>query len=202
MPRSEDQELLLRAGKGDRGAFGLLVERHHEAVVRFCYRFLGRVGCDAAEDLAQDVFLSAFKAAPYYQPQAAVRTWLFRLATNACLNQRRKWRVRRVIGLGGSERMEDVAMDDSGADASALRNEKGASVRAAVGGLPGGQRAAIVLRHYHDFSYTEIADVLDTSVSAVESLLFRARRKLRSQLPAFEIGNSPQVSADLRAEPF
>ena len=97
MPEREDEDLLISAGKGDREAFGLLVERHHLAVVRFAYRFLGNVDRDTAEDLAQDVFLRAWRSAPSFRPRARVLTWLLRLATNACLNYQRGRRLRRAI---------------------------------------------------------------------------------------------------------
>ena len=187
MPEREDEDLLISAGQGDREAFGLLVERHHRAVVQFAYRFLANVDRDTAEDLAQDVFLRAWKSAPSFQPRARVLTWLLRLTTNACLNYQRGRRLRRVISLQP--------------DAPENASEEAARVRSAIVDLPDSQRATITLRHFHDFSYVEIAEVLETSVSAVESLLFRARKTLRGRLADLRNpAESPQVLPELGAE--
>ena len=77
----EDNDLMLAAGQGDRSAFGILVERHHRAIVQFAYRFLATPDRNAAEDLAQDVFLAAWKAAPVFRSRAKVLTWLLLLKT-------------------------------------------------------------------------------------------------------------------------
>jgi RNA polymerase sigma-70 factor (ECF subfamily) len=191
-----DERLLLDAGHGDQRAFGVLVERHHRAIIQFAHRFLGTIGRDVAEDLAQEVFLSAWKSAATFKPRAKVSTWLFRIATNACLNYRRHSHLRRAASLEGDHEAEVSGPADRPAD-----RERANLVRQAVADLPANQRAAIVLRHFHDFSYVEIAEVLETSVSAVESLLFRARRGLRATLTAArDHSSSPQVSPDLGAE--
>ncbi|RJP42127.1 MAG: RNA polymerase sigma factor [Phycisphaerales bacterium] len=179
-----DEDLMLAAGQGDRSAFADLVERRHHAILRFVYRFLPRVDRDAAEDLAQDVFLSAWKSAPSYRPQALVMTWLLRIARNTCLNYQRARRLRRTESLDDG-RPEDPPAGQvqrtplEAADAAATRSER---IRAALACLPHQQRAAVVLKYFHDLSYAEIADVLETSVSGVESVLFRARRSLRTLL--------------------
>lgn len=201
MPEHKDEDLLVAAGRGDQRAFGTLVERHHRAVVQFVYRFLGDVDRDTAEDLAQDVFLGAWKTAASFQPRAKVITWLLRIARNACLNHRRSRRLRRTTSLDGNETTEKP-LPQPGA-AQALADEWAVDVRRAVAGLPPNQRAAVVLRHFHDLSYTDIADVLEVSVSAVESLLFRARRTLRGTLATTgRISKSAQVSPGLCAESF
>jgi RNA polymerase sigma-70 factor (ECF subfamily) len=201
MPEREDEDLLISAGQGDREAFGLLVERHHRAVVQFAYRFLGKVDRDTAEDLAQDVFLRAWKSAPSFQPRARVLTWLLRLTTNACLNYQRGRRLRRVISLQPDAPGNDSELPSKPADAASPPDEDTARVRSAVAELPDSQRAAITLRHFHDFSYGEIAEVLETSVSAVESLLFRARKTLRGRLADLRNpAESPQVLPELGAE--
>ena len=200
MPKRPDADLVLAAGRGDRDAFGEVVERHHRAVIQYVHRFLGTIGRDTAEDLAQDVFLRAWKASPSFEPRANVLTWLLRIAANLCLNYQRSSRLRRFISLDRS-RGAEVAGPQAGPADTSETQEKAASVRRAVAQLPPNQRAAIVLRYFHDLAYAEIAEVLKTSVSAVESLLFRARRTLRGRLtdpknPAA----SPQVLPELGVE--
>jgi RNA polymerase sigma-70 factor (ECF subfamily) len=185
MPQRSDEELMLAAGQGDRRAFGVLVERHGATVVRFVQRFLGDIGRETAEDLAQDVFLKAWKAAAKFTPQAKVLTWLLRITTNTCLNHRRGQRLRRFVFFG-NDPVPDVASRASESGDDEESRDRGRFVRTAVAALPANQRAAVVLRHYHDFSYSQIAEVLELSVPAVESLLFRARRRLEKTLRGFE----------------
>jgi len=185
MPQRSDEELMHAAGQGARAAFGVLVERHGVTVVRFVRRFLGDIERDTAEDLAQDVFLKAWKAAATFTPQAKVLTWLLRITTNTCLNHRRRQRLRRLIFVG-NDPMSDVAARASRPADDQEAGERERSVQTALAALPVNQRAAIVLRHYHDFSYSQIAEVLELSVPAVESLIFRARRRLEKALRGVE----------------
>jgi RNA polymerase sigma-70 factor (ECF subfamily) len=196
MPEREDHDLLIAAGRGDREAFGLLVERHHRGVIQFVHRFLGSIGRDAAEDLAQDAFLSAWQAAPSFEPRAQVRTWLLRIATNACLNYRRRGRLRRALSLDDGA-SADIPGGPGPAEAAETR-ERAVEVRQAVAALPPRQRVAIILRHFQGLTYAEIGDVLGISVSAVESMLFRARKTLRASLSRRQ--DSPQVIGELGAE--
>ena len=187
-----DEELMLAAGRGDRDSFAILVERHHRAVVRFVQPFLGVADREAAEDLAQDVFLAAWKAAPSFRVRAKVLTCLLRITTNVCLNYQRGARLRRTISFRENDAADRSDAEAERPDAVAMTRERAGTITGAVASLPANQCAAIVLRHFHELSYAEIADVLDVSVSAVESLLFRARRVLSTSL-ASENEASPQV---------
>lgn len=202
MAERTDQHLLVAAGRGDRQAFGVLVERHHRAVVQFIYRYLANVDRDTAEDLAQDVFFGAWKAAPSFRARARVFSWLLRIAKNTCLNYRRGQKLRRTASLDRDDLVATTsASGDETAATEAVAREEAGSLRRAIAGLPPTQRAAIILRHYHDLPYSDIAEVLKTSVSAVESLLFRARTTLRKAMNGTrKTGERPQVLRDLRAE--
>jgi RNA polymerase sigma-70 factor (ECF subfamily) len=192
-----DEDLLLAAGGGDRDAFGILVDRHHRTVFHFIHRFLGHVDSETAEDLAQDVFLKAWKASPTFEPRAKVLTWLLRITTNTCLNHQRRTRLRRFFTL--KEASETDLVDSGLGPADTLGDrEKASALALAVASLPPNQRAALLLRFFHDQSYREIAATLDISVSSVESLLFRAKSTLRQKLGP---KNFPQVPSDLRAKP-
>ncbi len=200
MPERSDEELMLAAGHGDRAAFGVIVERHYRTVAQFAQRFLGDIAPEAAEDLAQDVFLKAWKASGGFKPRATVITWLLRIATNTCLNYRRRQRFRRALSLW-SESSPEPAERETGRTAGLEERDRADHVRGAIATLPSRQRAAIVLRHYHELSYAEIGSILEISVSAVESLLFRARVGLRATLvPTASEEDSPQVSPKLGAE--
>jgi RNA polymerase sigma-70 factor (ECF subfamily) len=197
-----DDELVLAAARGDPGAFAFLVERHHGALMQFVCRFLGLADRNQAEDLAQDVFLAAWKAAPTFRPRPGVLvlSWLLRIATNICLNYRRGACLRVAASLDRDPCAVPESADCAEPEITALAQERAECVRAALAELPPMQRAALILREYHDLSYAEIAEVIDTSVSAVEALLFRGRSRLRDLLTAEEFEPPPQVFPDWRAE--
>lgn len=188
----EDEDLMLAAGLGDRDAFGVLVQRHHRAIIQFVQPFLCIADRAAAEDLAQDVFLAAWRAAPSFRPRAKVLTWLLRIARNVSLNYRRSGRLRQTTPLDAQAASGLAGPESERPDARAIDAERAGRVRKAISQLPVNQQAVMHLRHFHGLSYVEIADVLDTSVSAVESLLFRARSTLQSMLDA-ENDAGPQV---------
>jgi RNA polymerase sigma-70 factor (ECF subfamily) len=192
MPDRDDTALLLAAGEGDRQAFAALVERHHRAIIQFAHRFLSTADRATAEDIAQQVFIAAWKAAPSFKPRAAVRTWLLRIATNICLNHQRTRRRKPTTPLVGEPDAHASAGRAAPPDEAALDAERAARLQAAVDALPPTQRAAILLRHIHDLSYAEIAAVLETSISAVESLLFRARSRLRDVIEVEKTATAPQ----------
>lgn len=190
-------DLLRAAGSGDRASFAVLVDRHHTTLIRFIHRFLGAVDVATAEDLAQDVYIKAWRACATFEPRAKVLTWLLQIASNTCLNHRRGQRHRRCVSL--VESMEGPTASTT--EPSAAQREDTAAVRAAVASLPDTQRAAIILRHFHDLPYADIADVLEVSVASVESLLFRARRRLRGSLVGVrKTQESPQGLPKWRAE--
>jgi len=177
----DDISLLTRAGQGDRQAFGALVEIHHRPVINFVHRFLGIRDSATAEDIAQEAFLAAWKAAPSFTPRASVRTYLFRIAANKCLNHQRAKRRKPTVPLSDDEDPPDSS--SSGAPENSMdRAALSAELKRAVAALKPKQRAAIILRHAHDFSHAEIAEILHTNASAVKSLLFRAHTRLRKSI--------------------
>ncbi len=173
-----DTSLLLRAGQGDRQAFGALVEIHERAVFSFIQRFLGFTDSATAEDIAQDVFLAAWLAAPTFEPRASVRTWLLRITTNKCLNHRR--RKRRKPTMAWSAEAESASPPGGGAPGEDVaRADFSAELHLGIAALKERQRAAIILRYAHGLSHAEIAEVLSTNAHAIKALLYRAHRQLR-----------------------
>jgi RNA polymerase sigma-70 factor (ECF subfamily) len=173
----DDTSLLLAAGQGDRQAFGALVEMHHRTVVHFIHRFLGIADRATAEDIAQDVFLAAWKAAASFKPRAAVRTWLLRITANRCLNHKRARRRRPTVPLVGEpESRHEPALPAP--DEDIAERDLSTRLQAAVAVLVPRQRAAVMLRHAHGLSHADIAAVLETTAPVVKALLFRAHRRL------------------------
>jgi RNA polymerase sigma-70 factor (ECF subfamily) len=172
--RATDDELMARIAKGDEEAFRELVLRWEDRVFAFCLRSLGSRG--DAEDLSQETFIRVYRSARRYRPRGRFTAWLFRIAGNLCRNAIRRQRPAHEITT------DLPAPETDRPDITLQRKEFARAVREAVACLPDRQRIAVVLRRYEGFSYQEIAEALDTTVSAVESLLHRASERLRQEL--------------------
>jgi len=180
MPISDNQ-LMLEFQRGDESAFNLLLERYRARVVNTAYRFLGN--SDVAQDVAQEVFVRIYTSGKNYRPDATFTTWLYRITTNACLDEARK--RRRSKSTTTEELQESTPDPGATPEERACSSELTREVRAAIGSLPENQRMAIILQRYEELSYQQIADILKVSVPAVESLLFRAKQALRTRLSAY-----------------
>lgn len=183
-----DVQLMLRFRAGDEGAFRELFEKHSRAIVNFAYNFVGNRS--RAEELAQDVFLQVYRAGARYEANARFTTWLYRIATNACLNEvrrpERRYRTRPLEHEPDDpgERAE-ISLPDPTAlpgESALAGRELEARIREVLDTLPDNQRAALVLSRVDGLSYREVADALECSESAVKSLVFRATATLRREL--------------------
>ncbi len=173
----EDDALVARVARGDETACRRLLDRHLGPVVAFAARILG----DAveAEDVAQESILALWLRASRWRPgEARVSTWLHRVAKNACIDRLRR---RREVALEAAGDPRDP-MVDPGAGAEFERRERAAIVARAIAVLPERQRIALVLAYYQDLGNIEAAAVMEIGVEALESLLARARRRLREEL--------------------
>ncbi len=179
----ESIALMLRSGQGDLKAFHQLVELHQHAVVGTVAKMLGN-GSDA-EDISQQVFVRIWKSAPRYEPSAKFTTWMFTITRNLVFNEMRRRQRKPVVSLDEREDEHHIPTTiDSGLqpDESRLQKELEEAVDAAIQQLPEKQRLAVILRRYEQMPYEDIAEVLDLSLSAVKSLLFRARTQLKELL--------------------
>lgn len=170
-----DAQLMLAFQAGDEAAFEALYQRHHRSVFNLAYRLLG--DSHTAEDVAQEVFVKLYTSPRAYRPSAKFSTWLYRVAYNTCIDEIRKRRSR-------PSELPDSEIGQS-PESTMESDELARAVREAIASLPEKQRAAVVLQRYEGLSYQEIADVLKTSVSAVESLLFRAKESLKAKLASY-----------------
>ena len=175
MTNDPDEDLVLRVGRGDAAAARALVAGKLPRMVRLAYRMLGDP--QAAEDVAQEAMLRAWKQAPAWQPGAArFDTWLHRVAINLCYDRLR--RRREVLSDTLPEQVDDGPSPDQGW----IDRDQSRQVQAALAALPERQREAIVLCHFQELSQTEAAELMSVSVEALESLLARGRRGLRTAL--------------------
>jgi RNA polymerase sigma-70 factor (ECF subfamily) len=185
----EDDKLVGLCRKGDVDAFGVLVERHQRRMINIAYRMIGDY--EAACDVVQEAFLSAYKAIRKFKGEASFSTWLYRIVINAAKNRRKRMRTRR--------RWEGVSLDDPveteegqfksdppSPEPSVLdqieKKEVQAKVQACIASLDQEYREVLVLRDIQGFSYDEIRDILKIPDGTVKSRLFRARDGLKDCL--------------------
>jgi RNA polymerase sigma-70 factor, ECF subfamily len=175
--------VLARAQAGDERAFGELIEPYRPALRVHAYRMLGSV--DDAEDVAQETLLRAWRALERFEPRASLRTWLFRIATNVCLDEieRRPRRPQPVDPFPDELRGQADAQIYEPAARYALREGMELALLAAIQLLPGRQRAVLILRDVLGWSGPEVAELLDTTLASVNSALQRARATVDASLP-------------------
>jgi len=168
--------LLVAYGNGDRDAAAMLTARLAPRVLRFATRMLGGDRAEA-EDVTQEAMLRLWKIAPdWRQGEAKVSTWLYRVSANLCTDRLRK---RRSVDIDAIPEPED---DGPGAAERMMQADRARALEAALAALPERQRVAVTLRHLDGRSNPEIAEVLEISVEAVESLTARGKRALAALL--------------------
>jgi RNA polymerase sigma-70 factor (ECF subfamily) len=179
---------MLRVQKDDADAFGEILQKYQRPIARLVQRYLGpRVD---VEGLTQEVFLRVWRARASWRPQPTFRSWLYRIATNLCLNEmrRRKGTVSLdALAEAGGEAAAPPSKEER--PASALeKKELSRVIQEILTGLPDSQRLAVVLNKYQGLSYEEIGDVMNLSIPAVKSLLSRAREGVRERILPYLAG--------------
>lgn len=170
-----DEDLMARAGRGDRLAYARLLDRHLARTHAVARRFLADAA--EAEDVAQEAFLRVWTQAPRWRPDGArFTTWLYRITMNLCIDRKRKVVPLPLEAAGEPEDARPGAFEQRHQD------EVQAHLADALAALPENQRAAVVLSYFEGLGNGETAAILNTTVGAVESLLVRARRSLRERL--------------------
>ena len=182
---AQDLRWMERIKTGDEDALRELIETHQHRIIGTIAKMLGDES--DAEDIAQQVFLRVWKSAPRWQPTAMVTTWLYKITRNLVFNEVRRRKRHPVQSLDATLKDDDRPRQiaDPGvkaADTALLDDEMQAAIQAAIDELPDVQRMAVILRRYDDVPYEEIGEILDLSVPAVKSVLFRARTDLREKL--------------------
>ena len=176
-----EAELISQMKNGDEAAFTQLINRHYTQIYQLCHRFLANAM--DSEEAAQDVFIQFHRHINRYQPNAQLSTYLYRLAVNRSLNGLRTRKRKRLFSFHQIQNDQEWEGNPNDRPDQKLEEaELARAVQKAIDALPENQRTAVILRRYQELSYEEIADVMNCSVSAVESRLHRAKQALRKKL--------------------
>ena len=182
---ANETQLIQKARQGNTEAFAALVALHERFVYNLALRTLGN--SDDAADIAQEAFLRAWQALPGFRQDARLRTWLYRIVLNLCLN--RIPRLRRELNALTQDEMDDIPEPPStGFDPSANleQEEQRAFLHREIDRLPEQYRLLVGLRYQHELSYDEIANLVGLPVGTVKTGLFRAKARLREALSTFD----------------
>ena len=187
MMQLSDIQIIRKVIDGDKNAFNDIMNRHEKSILNFAYRMLSNR--TEAEDVTQEVFLRAYKNIETFEARAKFSTWLFKIARNLCLNKLRHTFRFPTFSIDkpikGNERDLQIQIEDKkqvSPSLNILKKELQNIVRTALDSLPKNQKIAVVLRRYEDMSYEEIAMIMNCSVSAVKSMLNRAKQTLKNRL--------------------
>jgi RNA polymerase sigma-70 factor (ECF subfamily) len=189
-----DAELMRRVAGGDKAAFTALFERHHPSVARFALRFVGDRA--RAEELAQDIFVKLYRNAKSYRPSAKFKTFLFRVATNHCLNEVRRGEYRVVTHEPQQPEEEKETLEASlpggvSPDEVLAGRELERAVNQALAKMSERERAAFTMCRFEGMAYRDIAEALDASEAAVKSLIHRATLAVARKLEELQAGRVP-----------
>ncbi|MBM4116590.1 sigma-70 family RNA polymerase sigma factor [bacterium] len=174
----DDGELVRRFLEGERWTFDALMERHEKRIHRLALGMLGDP--DAADDIAQETFIRAFRALPSFEFRASFGTWLHRIAVNLCLSRLRSARRHPLVALGDVVRRLRTRRGQPERDLA--RKDLATRIERAVAALPPKQRAVFLMRHREGLDYGEIAAALQRSEGGVRANHFQALQKLKREL--------------------
>lgn len=170
--------LALIAGEED--AYRRIINTYRKPVLRLCNGFTG--SSEDAEDLAQDIFIEVFNSINKFKARSSLSTWIYRIAVNKSLNYIRDRKKRKYEMYSPSGDMDNDSHQADSPDYRLMQKDHAYALHNAIDSLPAAQRTAFILNKYDDLKYAEIAEIMNTSISSVESLLFRAKRNLQKRL--------------------
>src|SRR5712691_2417136 len=183
MPKLADVELVQTAIAGRESSFEELVRRYQRPIAAYVYRMVGDY--DAALDLTQEVFIKVYNSLNRYRSEFKFSTWIYKIAHNAAIDHLRRHAVREQALTGsvdGDRREIAIESRRLTPEQESERRERRSEIESVVQLLPAAYRELIALRHSHDLSYDEIADVTGLPLGTVKNRLFRAREAMRELL--------------------
>ncbi|MCB9137216.1 MAG: sigma-70 family RNA polymerase sigma factor [Caldilineaceae bacterium] len=187
----EEERWVEKARSGDKVAFGHLVEAYQRPVYNLTYRMLGNP--EEAEDAAQEAFLRAYARLGQYDPQRKFSTWLFSIANHHCIDRLRKRRAT-FISIDDNPVLQNLEGDAPRPEPTAVTMERNREVQMLIARMDPDYRTPLILRYWEEYSYEEIAQTMDITVSAVKSRLFRARKQMAQLVDEHEAATTPPAS--------
>lgn len=183
--RIEDKQLIADAIAGKQDAYKRLMKKYHNAIAHLITRMVGSQG--DVEDLTQEAFIKAFNSLESFNDEFAFSTWLYKIATNNCIDFLRKRKLKtfsidRPIGSEENGQQYEIPDDSHIPDSDIEQHQQTRTIQRAIDALPEKYRLVIVMRHQEEKSYEEIAEELDLPLGTVKAHIFRAREMLYKQL--------------------
>lgn len=180
----QEKELIIKIKKGDKEAFSLLVNSFSQKVMNTCYKFL--LNREDARDISQEVFIEVFQSIGSFREEAKLSTWIYRITVTKCLDEiKTRNRKKRITSLGRLLHLDELANWISGGvmpDRAMIEKENMDEMMEALNGLPDNQRVAFTLSKIEGYTNPEIAEIMNTTTIAVESLVYRAKKRVCAAL--------------------
>lgn len=177
-----EADLLHQLKRGDEAAFAQLIAVYQKKVLNICFRFF--LNREDAEDISQEVFIEAFHSIKYFKEEAKLSTWLYRIAVSKSLDEiKKRKRKKRISSYGkllGIEQITDWMVGNDRPDTKLEENEAHTQLLSVLEQLPENQRVALTLSKIEGYSSAEVAEIMETSINAVDSLIYRAKKNLTS----------------------
>ncbi len=188
---SEEKRLIARLKRGEKDAFAELVERYGPPIHRLVLRY---APASEADDLTQEIFVEVWRGIGKFRGEAALSTWLYRIAVNRCFRYGKREK-RDTASLDEAMPASRTPLSDNSPYRLAVQSETANRVHRAVDDLPDGQREVVILCELHELTYTECAAVLEIPVGTVKSRLSHATRKLRESLRDYVLNDLSPLPA-------
>jgi RNA polymerase sigma-70 factor (ECF subfamily) len=180
-----DKDLVGKIRNGDHDSFKVMIENHQRLIINTCKGFLHND--EDAHDVAQDVFIEAYRSIKKFRGDSKISTWLYRIAVNRSLNFIRDNRKHKQVNdidlmYSKGEKHPEIESNPLLPDTELENRERSVVLFNAIDELPKKQKTAFILNKYENLSYKEISEIMNRSITAVESLLFRAKKNLQKKL--------------------
>lgn len=179
----EEKKIIEHLKNGDDFIYKYVYEKYIRMILNVCYGLTNNRY--EAEDASQDVFIKVFNSIHTFREESKLSTWIYRITLNICKNRLRRKKIISILSLnywGEDDKEGELIADNANPMINIEKSELQQIVREAIDSLPVKQKSAIILSRYEEKSYAEIADILETTIPAVESLLFRAKENLAKKL--------------------
>lgn len=180
----EDIKIIEHLKNGDEFIYKYVYDQYVRVVFSVCRKMTGSK--EEAEDAAQDVFIKVFSSIDSFRADSKLSTWIYRISVNVCLNRQRRKKIIKFLSFDFWNEENELTDENITPSKSIERSELQKIVRDAINELPAKQKTALILSRYEEKSYKEIAEIMEVSLSAVESLLFRAKENLAKKLISLE----------------